>query len=66
VSHGLDRIADKVQQNLPNLTSMTWHRRNWELWPEMGDGADQAAQSADVADSATPSVNLTPAMTIGN
>ena len=37
-----------------------------ELWSELGDGADQAARLAGVADSATPSVNLTPAMTLGN
>ncbi|MGX9425614.1 hypothetical protein, partial [Bradyrhizobium sp. LeoA1S1] len=37
-----------------------------ELWPKLGDGADQAARLAGVVDSATPSVNLTPAMTLGN
>ena len=42
------------------------HRSNAELWSELGDGADQAARLAGVADSATPSVNLTPAMTLGN
>ena len=41
-------------------------RPSEELWSELGDGADQAARLAGVADSATPSVNLTPAMTLGN
>ncbi|MCY1740667.1 cell division protein ZapB [Ensifer sp. SL37] len=37
-----------------------------ELWREMGDEADQAARWSGVVVSATPSVNLTPAMTFGN
>ncbi|WP_353642598.1 hypothetical protein [Mesorhizobium sp. WSM2239] len=37
-----------------------------ELWSELGDEADQAARWSGVSESATPSVNLTPAMTLGN
>jgi hypothetical protein len=33
---------------------------------ELGDGADQAARFSDVVMTATPSVNVTPSMTIGN
>jgi hypothetical protein len=36
-----------------------------ELWWNLGDGADQAARWSAFAISATPSVNLTPAMTMG-
>ncbi len=56
------KICATVQQS-PKICRKD---RALELWPKLGDGADQAARLAGVVDSATPSVNLTPAMTLGN
>ncbi|MCY1741018.1 hypothetical protein [Ensifer sp. SL37] len=51
---------------LTNCWPVQTPKRFSELWREMGDEADQAARWSGVVVSATPSVNLTPAMTFGN